>query len=218
MIHTPTTHLAVTPPTFDAFNETANVQRGTALETAAQAQTNAPEEWDVRMPDITVFSTALSLALIIWSVYSIVRIMQIRSVEAQKIQNAPPSVASASVMPKRADAKADATAQQTRWESVQRHVASSNENDWRQAIIEADIMLEDLVNSLGYAGEGLGEKLKQVERADFNTIDMAWEAHKIRNRIAHDGSEHPLDQREAKRIVNLFRQVFEEHQYIAPQA
>ena len=101
-----------------------------------------------------------------------------------------------------------------RWESVMRHIESNNQNDWRQAIMEADIMLDDLLNKMEYHGESIGEKLKRVERSDFNTLDEAWEAHKVRNQIAHEGSAMALNQYEAKRVINLYKKVFEEFYYI----
>jgi len=35
----------------------------------------------------------------------------------------------------------------------------------------------------------MGDKLKAVEKSDFNSIELAWEAHKARNMIAHEGSD-----------------------------
>ncbi len=101
-----------------------------------------------------------------------------------------------------------------RWSKVQHHVTSENPNDWRQAILEADIMLEDVLTTLGYRGEGIGEKLKRVEKGDMSTLQDAWEAHLVRNKIAHEGSEFPLTQHEANRVINLYKKVFEEFYYI----
>jgi len=97
-----------------------------------------------------------------------------------------------------------------RWEHVTELVASENPGDWRVAIVEADIMLDNLLESMGHDGETIGDRLKLVEKSDFTTIDLAWEAHKVRNRIAHHGSDFVLTHREAKRIIDLYRQVFEE--------
>lgn len=101
-----------------------------------------------------------------------------------------------------------------KWDKVKTHIESENENDWRQAIIEADIILGELLTKMGYKGDGIGEQLRRVEKADFNTIDQAWEAHKIRNAVAHEGSDYILNKNEAKRIISLYRQVFEEFFYI----
>jgi|ERR1035437_10179702 hypothetical protein len=101
-----------------------------------------------------------------------------------------------------------------RWKRILELVSSTNENDQRQAIIQADIILDDILNRMGYSGDGIGEKLKGVDRGDFKTLDQAWDAHKVRNMIAHEGPDFKLSQHEAKRVINLFQQVFEEFFYI----
>jgi hypothetical protein len=101
-----------------------------------------------------------------------------------------------------------------RWEKILTQSTSMNPADWRLAIIDADAMLDDLVTSMGYRGNSLGERLKVVEISDFTTLEKAWEAHKIRNRIAHSGSDFILTQREASRVIDLYRQVFEEFSYL----
>ena len=100
------------------------------------------------------------------------------------------------------------------WENVVYHVESENENDWRLAILEADIMLSKLLNDLGLPGDNIAEKLKAVEKSDFLTLENAWEAHKIRNQVAHEGIGFPLNHREAKRVIHLYQTVFEEFQII----
>ncbi len=101
-----------------------------------------------------------------------------------------------------------------KWKRVLEHIESDNQADWRLAIIEADIMLGELLDAQGYTGETIGDKLKKIEISDFQTLNEAWEAHKVRNQIAHEGSDFLISEREARRIINLFRQVFEEFRYI----
>ncbi|MCK5285770.1 MAG: hypothetical protein KAJ58_00905 [Candidatus Pacebacteria bacterium] len=102
-----------------------------------------------------------------------------------------------------------------RWEKIIRHVNSESPLEWRSAILDADVILEEMLTKIGYAGETLGEKLRQVERSDFLTIDSAWEAHKIRNKVAHEDLDSIfLNQRLVKKTISLYQKVFEEFQYI----
>lgn len=103
---------------------------------------------------------------------------------------------------------------QEKWNTVISHMLSENPNDWRHAIIEADIMLDEMLTASGYSGLTLGEKLKSADVSTFKTINQAWEAHKIRNAIAHEGANFTLSAREAKRVIRLFEEVFREHNYI----
>ena len=101
-----------------------------------------------------------------------------------------------------------------RWIRVQNLISSTSSSDWRQAIIEADIILDEMLNRMGYEGDSIGDKLKQIEESDFITLNKAWEAHKIRNHIAHRGGDFLFSKQEAERVVNLYRQVFEEFYFI----
>lgn len=109
---------------------------------------------------------------------------------------------------------ADAPTGNHRWERILELSESLNENDWRLAIIEADIMLAELLEKMQLPGDTIGDKLKLIEKSDFTTLDNAWEGHKIRNVIAHQGTNYMLNQREAKRIITLYQSVFEEFHVI----
>lgn len=101
-----------------------------------------------------------------------------------------------------------------RWVRVIEHINSDAPSDWRLAILECDIMLSDMLDREGYLGGTIGEKLKVANRGDFQTLDYAWEAHKIRNAIAHEGQDFELTPREARRVVGLYETVFREFDYI----
>lgn len=104
--------------------------------------------------------------------------------------------------------------QNEHWTAVLALLESHNQNDWRQAIIESDIMLDEMLEKMGYDAPSVGEKLKMIEPSDFTTLDDAWEAHKVRNRIAHDGKDYPLGQMAAKKVIGLYEKVFKEFYYI----
>ena len=101
-----------------------------------------------------------------------------------------------------------------KWQTVQAHINSDNPSQWRLAILEADIMLDDILDKMGYQGDSIGDKLKGIEKSDFLTLDAAWEAHRIRNQIAHEGSDFQLNEREAKRVIELYKAVFEEFYHL----
>ncbi len=99
------------------------------------------------------------------------------------------------------------------WSSVIRHIESPNENDWKQAILEADMILGDILTAMGYRGESIGEKLKRVSLGDMKSLDDAWEAHKVRNDIAHRPG-FSINQYDARQVIARYRKVFEEFYYI----
>lgn len=101
-----------------------------------------------------------------------------------------------------------------RWTKIVEHLNSDNESDWRLAILEADLILEEMLEKMGYVGDSVGDRLRGVERSDFHTLDSAWEGHRIRNMVVHEGINFQINNREARRAVHLYEQVFKEFHFI----
>lgn len=157
---------------------------------------------------VTAFGTGLRVFLIIMLlfllfviVYSVVHWYEIKNASDKHIE---------SLIPKEEGEKRD----NPRWLHVQELIRSNNPTDWRMAVLEADTILEEMTKTLNIPGETLGERLKNVEQSDFLTLQKAWEAHKVRNQIAHQGSEFTLEYREALATIKLFEEVFHEFKYI----
>ncbi|MCI0597776.1 hypothetical protein L0Y34_01765 [Candidatus Parcubacteria bacterium] len=127
--------------------------------------------------------------------YATVRMIQIKKREDEEKYN--------TVSPAVAEKQKD----HARWAHIRTLVESAQENDWRQAVIEADIMLDEVLTQAGYPGATVGEKLTV---AQFETLNDAWEAHKIRNEIAHQGSAYHLDDNVAYRTIQKYERVFKE--------
>jgi hypothetical protein len=101
-----------------------------------------------------------------------------------------------------------------RWSKTLNYLFSQHSSDWKLAIIEADSMLEGLMDQLGFKGETLGDKLKMANQENFPKLTIAWEVHTIRNKIAHEGLAFELSQHEAKRVIALYEEIFHGYGYI----
>lgn len=154
---------------------------------------------------VAPFSLFFSLLLLVGIVYCTLRINRIRAEERAFYKGAVEKAKAAAV---------GSVGHNPKWERAVAHLESENPSDWRLAILEADIMLDEMVAGMALLGDNLGERLRNVERSDFLTIDRAWEAHKVRNQIAHEGADFLLSEREAKRVLALYRDVFNEFHYI----
>ncbi len=102
----------------------------------------------------------------------------------------------------------------SRWQHIESLASGTSMSEWREAIIEADIMLDDMLTDQGYVGDSVGEKLKSADSESFNTLQDAWEAHKVRNQIAHEGSSFDLSDSLARRTIARYAAVFREFKVI----
>jgi len=110
--------------------------------------------------------------------------------------------------------KSASVSSNTRWDAVLQYLFSISPSDWRLAIIEADSMLDGLLDQLGFKRESLGDKLKAADQETFKKLTAAWEVHTVRNKIAHEGVDFELSHNEAKRIIAIYEDIFRQYGYI----
>lgn len=146
---------------------------------------------------------SLTAVLLFGVFYSIVKLRALRRREGEHLSSLHIAALETS----------DISERNYQWEKILDLLDSFNESDWRVAIIKADTMLETMLDTLGYYGDTVGDRLKKVEESDFLTLSSAWEAHKVRNRITHEGG-FVLTKREARRVIDLYKEVFEEFHFI----
>ncbi len=166
---------------------------------------------------LEVFYIILSVLAIFFIgviVYSTIRMFEIREKEEQVHLHHEIEEYAHKQAEKEKEAQGAGVFKNERWKKVLDYLFSASENDWKLAVIEADSMLFDLLTQLGFKGETLGDRLKEANQNNFRSISSAWEAHNVRNRIAHEGVSFELSLREAKRVIALYEQIFQEFGYI----
>ncbi len=146
---------------------------------------------------VIVIGYALSIVALFVIIYCTVRLFELRKREEEYYSTliVPPG---------------SKEAMHPRWEHIQSLLEGNSPSEWREAIIEADIMLDDVLAKEGYKGEGVGEKLKSADKEYFRTLQDAWEAHKVRNQIAHEGSAFNLSEELTHRTLAHYEAVFRE--------
>ncbi|MFA5996916.1 MAG: hypothetical protein WC791_00330 [Candidatus Paceibacterota bacterium] len=112
-------------------------------------------------------------------------------------------------------AEAEATGKSINWQIIQEHLNSENPAEWKLAILEADNILSEVLEDMGYVGETVAEKLKGMSRTRIASYDQVWEAHLLRNKIAHGetlGEE--LSAKVARDTIAKFENAFKELGYL----
>lgn len=74
-----------------------------------------------------------------------------------------------------------------RWSTIEA-MAAGGGNGLRQAVQEADKLLDLALRQSGARGDTLGERLKSAKPmfSSYTFYDGAWRAHKLRNALAHE--------------------------------
>lgn len=161
---------------------------------------------------IKLFATIVVILLITIILYCLVRLYEIKQEDKKKNTPLPdkPSPEETGVhLVSHSTTRINET-----WNNIRAKLLSDNPSDWRLAIIEADIYLDKVLDQKGYFGDTLADKFKQIIPDKLPSIQIAWEAHKVRNRIAHDGADFILTMPEARRTLSYFEIVFRDLEVI----
>lgn len=150
---------------------------------------------------LNTVATIISMIAVVIAVYSFMRIGEIAAEETKKLGLA-------------LNWNSERKQKNERWTRVESYMTSLNSSDWKIAILEADNILDQIVERMGYVGTTLGERMKNIEASDFPYLEDAWEAHKMRNSIAHKGTDYELVRSEAERIINMYHRIFKELGYL----
>lgn len=150
---------------------------------------------------IGIISMFISIFCIGVIIFSIVRMLELQADDKREIDN--------NIKQALAKQKEKERLLNPKWKYILTLIESPNESDWRVSIIEADNLLEEKFKEKGLLGNTMSELLEEAKSGGILYVQNAWDAHIIRNKIAHEGSNFPLSQIEARRVIKLYQSVFE---------
>ena len=157
-----------------------------------------PHTWST-LGVISALASIVCIAIIVWS---LVRLVEIQIYDKEEIKH---EIHNALLKQKEKERNAN-----PRWHYILTLIESPNDSDWRVAIIEADSMMEEILKEKGLSGETVSELLEGAKESGYRSIQDAWDAHLVRNQIAHEGSDFSLSQVEGRRVIKMFQNFFEE--------
>jgi len=89
------------------------------------------------------------------------------------------------------------------WAKISARLEGHSDSEYKLAIIEADSLLNEILERINYKGETLGERLQKLTADTLPSIEEVWEAHKIRNNIVHD-PDYKVTLDEAKKAITIY--------------
>jgi hypothetical protein len=157
-----------------------------------------PKTWST-LGSISVIASFVFLIIII---FSIVRLLEIQIDEKKELKH--------KIKETLEKDREKLSKENPKWSLILKMVESPNESDWRMAILEADAFMEDSLKEKGLAGNTVSELLEDARSNGYLSIQGAWDSHILRNKIAHEGTDFPVTQVEARRAIRLYQDFFEE--------
>lgn len=104
---------------------------------------------------------------------------------------------------------AEASALLKKWKKTKLRLSKRWESEAKLAIVEADGLLNEVLERTGYQGESLEQRLEQIDQSVLPNIEQILEARKIRNEIVNDPN-YKIDLSKAKQIVKIYEQALQD--------
>lgn len=94
-----------------------------------------------------------------------------------------------------------------KWANIQT-MSQGTGSSLRDAVSEADKLLDYVMKGSGFRGATMGERLKN-HRGRFSDINSVWSAHKLRNALAHE-ADFDLVPSQAREAVKNFERALKD--------
>lgn len=96
----------------------------------------------------------------------------------------------------------------TKWLAIEQSIARDNEASCHIAILNADKLVDQALREKGFKGQSMGERLKSA-KASLPHRDNIWQAHKLRNQIAHE-PDFKVNYDSTRRALAQFKQTLKD--------
>jgi len=93
----------------------------------------------------------------------------------------------------------------SKWRDIQQLCA--NKSNWPQAIMLADLLLDDVLKRRKREGKTMGERLVSCQK-DFTNNDSVWQAHKFANLVREEKAT--LSEENVKKTLISFRRALQD--------
>jgi len=93
--------------------------------------------------------------------------------------------------------------------AIMKRIDTGIESEYKLAIIEADVMIEEILKRMGRTESTIEEKLNNLSVIDIPNLEELKEARKIRNNVVHD-PDYELSQEKTKEILLVYEKTFKD--------
>jgi hypothetical protein len=96
----------------------------------------------------------------------------------------------------------------SRYLTIENQLKREEPSSGHLAVLNADKLVDQALRESGISGETMGDRLKNSS-TKFSDLNGLWEAHKLRNRIAHE-PDVSVTYDEARRALGSFKKALKE--------
>jgi len=100
-----------------------------------------------------------------------------------------------------------------RWQKIKKRLESGNSDQYKAAILEADKMIDELLDRIEHKGENIPDKLSQLKPGQIENAEDLIKAHEVRNNIIHD-REFAVNRKKTEEVLGIYEKFLEHFGFI----
>jgi len=89
------------------------------------------------------------------------------------------------------------------WDRIKKRTESKSDSDYKLAIIDADDLLAEVLDSRGYDGDNFEDSINKAGKLIAPILDEVMKAHEVRNLIVYN-PDYKLSADQAQKILNTY--------------
>src|SRR4030043_615089 len=89
------------------------------------------------------------------------------------------------------------------WQKIKKRLETGLESEYKLAVIEADLIIDDILKGAGFTGATFSERVNNLTEATLPNLQELIGAHATRNNIIHD-PDYKISLGEAKKTVEIY--------------
>jgi hypothetical protein len=100
-----------------------------------------------------------------------------------------------------------------RWPKILARLDKGDEANLKLAVIEADNLFDEILKRMSLPGIDMAERLRQFEEHELASVNLVWEAHRLRNMIVHEPTVQ-ISRDQAEQAIKNFEAALKELEYL----
>lgn len=101
-----------------------------------------------------------------------------------------------------------------RWEKIKGRLEKGDQASLKLAVIEADKIMDDIFIRMALPGKDMQERLAQFQKHELSSVDLVWEAHRLRNLIVNNPKTE-ITEEQATEAIRYYETALKELEYLS---
>jgi hypothetical protein len=101
-----------------------------------------------------------------------------------------------------------------KWNAIREHLETDNVSQFKVAVLEADNLIDRILEKMGYKGKNMSERLDKIKPGQLEYLEEIREAHKIRNQIIHE-KDFMINRKKTEEVLATYEKLLRNLEFLS---